>query len=285
MAEIVATLSVEEKYKKLIGASLGKESAYIKAKETVQDLVERSGMSERDRISIVANTIASVAAQMDAKAMDSALLWAKEERDGAYELAKTAADTVYVTAQTTKLTVDGTYVTAQTNKLDAETRNLRFTGWNIQAGTLRTYGDFTVVSNDTATIDNLSDEGTEWEKLEYTKTQAYATISKAYRDAGKITYTWSTGYGLSAVTASDEGLINANEGTSRRNTLAFDDNKHQHLLNGSSNMIGMIMNENPDALCAGDINIWRHTAARLLGYTTLTEIPSLTLPDGYCAAR
>jgi hypothetical protein len=93
MATITITneLDVAEKYETLVKQSLAGNSAYIRAKETIQELFQDGTITDTNRAEIVSNIIGSVTSSITTASMSTALQWASAEKDIALkklELAK-----------------------------------------------------------------------------------------------------------------------------------------------------------------------------------------------------
>lgn len=93
MADIDVTniLDVAEKYETLVKQSLSTNSAYIRAKETIQDLVDSGAIDEAQKAEIISNIVGGIINNITSSSMSTAMSWAKEEKDIALkklELAK-----------------------------------------------------------------------------------------------------------------------------------------------------------------------------------------------------
>ena len=93
MATISITndLNVADKYETLVKQSLDGNSAYIRAKETIQDLVNDGAIDESQKAEIISNIVGGVINNITSSSMSTALSWAQSEKDIALkklELAK-----------------------------------------------------------------------------------------------------------------------------------------------------------------------------------------------------
>jgi len=113
-------LDIKNTYKELMEVSLGEGSAYIRAKETVQDLVDSSDLNAREKANIIASTVSSVASAITERALDAAIKIGTENRDAAYTLTKLKEDTLLVKTQAEKLLQDKGLITEQKNKITAD---------------------------------------------------------------------------------------------------------------------------------------------------------------------
>ena len=116
----VPDLEVIDTYKELMAASTGQDSAYLKAKETLNDIISDNSMTGTEKSAIVAQTISAIATSITQSAMQTALAIAKENRDGKYALTKVMEDTKLVKEQTDKVAAENANLTAQHDKIQEE---------------------------------------------------------------------------------------------------------------------------------------------------------------------
>jgi len=93
MATIAITneLDVADKYETLVKQSLAGNSAYIRAKETIQDLVDSGAIDESQKAEIISNIVGGIINNITSSSMSTAMQWASAEKDIALkklELAK-----------------------------------------------------------------------------------------------------------------------------------------------------------------------------------------------------
>lgn len=75
------TLDVAEKYETLVRQSLSGTSAYIRAKETIQDLVDSGAIDESQKAEIISNIVGGVVNNITNSSLSTALEWAKTEKE------------------------------------------------------------------------------------------------------------------------------------------------------------------------------------------------------------
>lgn len=93
MATITVTndLDVAEKFDTLVRQALSGNSAYIRAKETVQELVDSGAIDESQKAEIISNIVGGVVNNINSSSMSTAMAWANAEKEVALkklELAK-----------------------------------------------------------------------------------------------------------------------------------------------------------------------------------------------------
>ena len=89
-----AELDVVEKQKQLVAEALGPDSAYIRMKENLIDMLERTEIKGTDRAKVIADTIAQMSIGITANAMSTGLQWAAKETENSFkkeEMSRTLA--------------------------------------------------------------------------------------------------------------------------------------------------------------------------------------------------
>lgn len=76
---IETSLDVICKQRALVQEALGGDSAYIRVKETLQEIYEKGNLTAGESARVVAETIANFNGQIEAASMNTALEWAKAE--------------------------------------------------------------------------------------------------------------------------------------------------------------------------------------------------------------
>lgn len=235
---LVGNIDITDTYKKLMAASIGEGSVYIKAKETLNDYyATSSGLTDSQRAMMLSQTIAEMAKSITAESMQMALKIETENRDAKYALTKLKEDTRYVTAQIAKVEKD--IELADTSKWVSTVA-----GWKAQAEIYRDYGiqgwevtESTKVIPETA----YADYGTKVETLKKAKVDTYATYANTYRQNGVVNYTTNEDGSFNTVTYDTHGLTYWQTGVAARQTQGFNDNMRQHIVNSSASMISMLL--------------------------------------------
>ena len=229
-----ATLAVSEKYKQLMQDTLSDESIYTRAKDTFAELYRDLDVSENEKIQIITNNIIQLTTSLSAQAMTSALAWAKEERDGAYTLAQTKAQTELVHAQK-ELTAQ------EICKAEKETALACANIEAIKAGTIRENGRVATYDADGCTPLTLHDEGLRYAQEKQLDAQKYQILADAFRKSGVVTV-GTDADGVEKGTAGDtDGYTIAQELFVERQIKSFEDSKRNHAANASSQMLGQLL--------------------------------------------
>lgn len=236
---LVGELDITDTYQKLMMASTGQDSVYLKAKETVSDVMgSMLGLSESDKAKILSDMVASIAKEITNSAMQMALKIETEKRDAPYALTKLKEDTRRTTAEIAKVEKD----------IEMADKNLwigTVTGWKVQAEAYRDYGVQTWNQLETTKVLGQAayvDYGTKVETLKKAKVDTYATYANTYRQNGKVNYTTNVDDGsFDTVTADNHGLTYWQTGVAARQSQGFNDNMRQHVVNSSASMISMLL--------------------------------------------
>lgn len=89
-----SAIDVVEKQRLLVQEALAPDGAYIRAKETLNDLLDRGGITEELRAKVIGETISQIAIGITANAMSTGLQWAAKETDNSFkkeEMSRTLA--------------------------------------------------------------------------------------------------------------------------------------------------------------------------------------------------
>ncbi len=73
---------VIDKYEKLMEATIAEGSLYMRTKETFYELFKDLDLDSEEKARMVSESMAQLAGSMSGASMQTALAWAKEERDG-----------------------------------------------------------------------------------------------------------------------------------------------------------------------------------------------------------
>ena len=260
---LVGDLDVISTYKELMEASTGQNSAYIRAKETLVDLLDKGELKDVDKATVIAQTITGIATGITTHAMDVAVKIATENRNSKYVLTKMREDTKLTTAQAAKIEEEILHI--------GTTKNIEtMQGWKLQAELHRDYGVIPTSIALTSPLlgDAYADYGTKVETLKKAKVDTYATYANSYRTNGKVNYTTNILTGqFDAVAGDGYGLTVAQTNVAIRQEKGFDDNMNQHVVNSSASLAGLLLSTDQAALvpqAAEVIGRWNSAADNLI---------------------
>lgn len=278
----VNNIDIIDTYKKLMAASTGQGSIYLRAKETLIDLVTKGQLSETDKAALISKHITDLSTGLSAQAMEMAFKIDKENRDAAYVLTKLREDTKLVTANIAKTEADTADV-ASNAKLKV------YSGWKTQA---ELYWDCGITAYTLSTTQDIIPElaynkefGIKRQTISKAQADLYTTLSTNYRQNGSLEITGTTSMfpnsnlpvGLNILqnmigvepTAAEYGLTYEQTKVAERQIQGFDDNMRQHVINSSASMISMLLaTEEAELATTADAEIlpvWMDAAQHLNG--------------------
>lgn len=275
----VNNIDIIDTYKKLMAASTGQGSIYLRAKETLIDLVTKGQLSETDKAALISKHITDLSIGLSAQAMEMAYKLDKENRDAPYTLTKLREDTKLVTANIAKVEAD---------VKDTEgNANLKvYSGWKTQAELYWDCGVTAYTLEPTvAIIPELAydkDFGIKRQTISKAQADVYATLATNYRQNGLLEIS-STGdvfpnntlpVGLhiaqeavgTTPTAAEYGLTYEQTLVAERQIKGFDDNMAQHVVNSSAGLITMLLATEEASLvdeATSAWTVWNAAATRL----------------------
>lgn len=242
---ITQDLDIINTYKKLMIASTGQGSIYLRAKETLIDFVDKGQLSETDKATLVSKHITDLSMGLSAQAMEMAYKLDKENRDAEYVLTKLKEDTRLVTAQVSKIEAD-------IENADADKDLKILAGWKAQGELYRDYGvhtwDYTLLPTILPT-GAYSAYGTKVETIKMSQANVYNGYATAYRQNGVVLPVIdSVGWLTSGTSADATGLNYWQTKVAERQEKGFDDNTRQHVANSSATMVSMLLSSEEAAL-------------------------------------
>lgn len=238
--EVLRELSPEviSVYKDLMEASTAQNSVYLKAKETLVQILTDANITGDEKGKIIAQTISAMVNGITAQSMDTALKIAKFERDDPYNLTRVKEETKAVTASVAKVEQD-------IENAKADNRLKVFQGWQIQGTIKRDLGiDAHDLSDETIMVPatEYHDEGIKYETIRQAQANTYGAYAGAYRTHGYVALNLNEdGTLASSTTGTVDGLTYWQTRVAERQEQGFDDNMRQHVVNSSATMISMLL--------------------------------------------
>jgi hypothetical protein len=247
MATITITdeLDVAAKYNTLVRQSLDGDSAYIRAKETIADLVSDGAIADSQKAEIISNIIGSISSTITTASMSTAMQWASAEKDVALkklELAK----------QLDVLDQEILTKAAQVSQLENATRLAK-------VESRRVYGVATFTGEDISAFDNTGKVAKDIEltAAQITKTTAEITlvdqkvqeshaavhkiVADTYVNYGNYGYTGLSATGITTVTANHgvyKTLSDTQQDIAVEQAKGYVYNAWSNALTGSASMLG-----------------------------------------------
>ena len=244
------TLKVSDKYSQLMRDSLADDSLYIRAKDTLQVIFTDLQLTEIEKGKLATEFVGQFSIDLSKHAMNTALTWATEERDGAYALAKLKADTENSLAQFEK-------IKSEICLVDAQAKSQCATTTATISSSIRENGKVLTFEADGCTPAQLDETGVKWHQARQAEADAYGRYADAFRQSGVVhigtDISDSTKKGLSG---DEDGhtyqkIINA-----ERLRISYEDSKRNNAANSSSTMIASLLSSE-SFVNEDDVQRWR----------------------------
>ena len=241
-------LKVSEKYKQLMQDSLSEDSLYIRAKDTFSVIFSDLQLTEKEKAQLVSEHVASMTTSLSGAAMQTALAWSKEERDGAYTLAKVKAETEVQLAQKELVAEQ---ICKMQKDVDLVCANITATISN----SYRENGMPTGYDADGCKPTGLDETGLKFHQTKQVEAATYQTFADAYRKSGIVQIGTDVQdnvvKGLSApIDKITAGYTNQQTLNAERQRQAYEDSKINHMLNSLGVVTGQLMSAEIDVLQA-----------------------------------
>lgn len=243
---VTSSLDVLEKYQILVTQSLGGESAYIRAKETIQDLVSTGSIDEAQKAQIISNIVSSVINNINSSSMSTAMSWSSAEKeielrklDLAKQLDILDQDTFLKTAQ-----VEQVSNTIRLAKVESR-RMYGIPVFDASNNVISLDSTGKVAKDIELTTAQITKTGSEDNLLVQKVQESHAAVHKIVADTyvnyGNYSYTGLTAGGLSTVTANHgvfKTLSNTQQDIAIEQAKGYTYNAWANALTGSASMLG-----------------------------------------------
>jgi len=291
-------LKVSEKYLQLMQDTLSDDGLYVRAKETLFQQFKDLQITEEVKAKIVAEFVSKFSIDMSAQAMNAAIAWAKEERDGGWALALAEAKANLTAAETAKIT----------EEIGVIEKDIALKCAQVEAtiaSSLRENGAVALYDSENQCKPLiLKNEGLKYYQTKQVQADSYRIAADTYRKSGVVDVgskrvlntAWvddgqgtdpdASGQpkyldevvmiGISGNTHKDHGELAGytaqQTANAERQRIAYEDSKVNHAANSSASMIGQMLSAEV-MLYDGDVEMWRSAVQRLLKPYTTTPIP------------
>jgi len=238
------TLDVSEKYIQLMQNSISEDSLYMRAKDTFKVVFDDLELTTKEKAQLVSEHVANMTTTLSGVSMQTALQWAKEERDGDFELAKIKAETKVALAQYEKIKSEICLTDTQTNKACADITAIISTSF-------RENGIPTAYDADGCKPTGLANEGLKYEQTKQVEAATYQIQADAYRKSGVVQIGTDTNDGVlkglsGGTTEITDGYTNQQTLNAERQRQAYEDSKINHMLNSLGVITGQLMSAEVD---------------------------------------
>ena len=280
---IETDLDVVSKQRLLVEEALGPDSVYIRMKETLIDLIDKSELKGTDRARVVGDTIAQMSASITANVMNTGLQWAEAEKRLA--LQKEELEKQLDILDQNKLLTANQVVTSLAD------RQLK------QAQLRREYG--TPSLDDSGNVIGLADDGKEYASIlnieadtankgiqgsvltaqkESTYAQTHKIVADTYVNHGVFSWTELSATGISNVSKTNTGYITLSDlqkEVSKEQAKGYTLNAWSNAATAGASMLGTLAGAEIESIPSTSwtemINLWK-IPTQNLGNTTLPNI-------------
>jgi len=244
-------LDVLNKYSAIVKESLGPDSVYIRAKETIGELFDDSDITSADKASAISNIVGNMVNGITNSSMSAALEWAKYEKEIALKKLEMDKQLAILDKESTLKQEQIDQIKLQNRLSEVESR--------------RMYGE-AVFDVQTGALLSISDEGKVWDEMELTKQKTinatsennliesklkeskaaiHKVVADTYINFGNFSYSFSdTDEGISTVTRLDKAETNRVSLSDTQQKIAIEQGKGYtynawaNALTGSASMVG-----------------------------------------------
>ena len=279
---VTSELDVLEKYQTLVKQSLGGESAYIRAKETVQELVDSGAIDDAQRAQVISTIVSSVVNNINSSSMSTAMSWANAEKE--VELKK-----LELAIQLDILTQEDLLKQAQIEQVNNTVRLAKVESRRMYGVPVFDGSDNIISLNETGkVVADIELTTTQILKVEAENllvaqkiTESHAAVHKIVADTyvnfGNYTYTGLTETGIGTITkqSSNKTLSDTQQGIAIEQAKGYTYNAWANALTGSASMLGTAIASELVDFTAGS------TGADLLStvLSTAQKLNSTTAPS------
>jgi len=244
---VPSELDVADKFAILVAQSLSGNSAYIRAKETIQEMVEKGDIDETQKAEIIASIVGSATNNINSTSMSTALAWASAEKEielKKLELAK-QLDILDQDALIKQAQVDQTNTAIRLSKI--ESKRIYGTAVFDVGGNITSLDSTGKVAKDMELTDEqIGKIGFENDLVQQKIKESYAAVHKIIADTyvnyGSYTYSGLTVGGVTGVTQSHSGTFKTLSDTQKdiaiEQAKGYTYNAWANALTGSASMLG-----------------------------------------------
>jgi hypothetical protein len=243
---VTKDLDVTDKYESLVKQSLSTNSAYIRAKETIEDLVQDGAIDESQKAEIISNIVGGIVNNITSNSLSTALSWAQAEKEielKKLELAKQLdiLDQEKLVKQAQIKQIDNTVRLAR-----VESKRINGTAIFDDDGNVSSLGTDGKIAKDMALTDvQITKVGKENTLIDQKVKESYAAVHKIIADTyvnyGNYNYTGLADNGITTVTKNHgdfKTLSDTQKDIAIEQAKGYTYNAWANALTGASSMLG-----------------------------------------------
>lgn len=239
------TLDVVSKYDTLVQQSLGGNSVYIRAKETVEELVANGVLTGAQKAEVLSSILSSMVTSITSASMSAAIQWANTEKEIEFKKLELAKQLDILDKDILLKDAQVNQVTNATRLAKVESRRMYgagvFTGEDLSSldSTGKVSADIVLTEAQTAKA------GTEDTLLSQKISESHAAVHKIVADTyvnyGNYSYTGLSAGGISSVTENHgafKTLSDTQKDIAIEQAKGYTYNAWANALTGSASMLG-----------------------------------------------
>lgn len=237
---------VISKFEKLTAQALSGESAYIRAKETLEELVASGALDEAKKAEVISSVVGNIAASITSAGMSTALQWATAEKEFALRKLQMEKE-LDILVQEDLLKQTQVAQLANTNRL-AKVESRRMYGVPVFDGndniisldnSGKVYTEMQLV--DAQRAKTAVEESLTTQKIAESQAAVHKIVADTYVNYGNYTYSAPTVTGITTITpqhGSYKTLSNTQQDIAIEQAKGYTYNAWANALTGSASMLG-----------------------------------------------
>lgn len=248
MATITVTndLDVAEKFETLVSQALSGNSAYIRAKETIQDLVDSGAIDESQKAEIISNIVGGIVNNINSSSMSTAMAWASAEKDVALKKLELAKQLDILDEEVLLKGAQVDQVTNAVKLAKVESKRVYGTAVFDVDGNVQSLANDGKVAKDialteTQTTKVASDKLLVDQKVRESYAAVHKIIADTYVNYGNYSYSLPSETGVGTVTktqTNDKSLSDVQKDIAVEQAKGYTYNAWANALTGASSMVG-----------------------------------------------
>lgn len=248
MATITITneLDVADKYEALVKQSLSGTSAYIRAKETIQELVDSGAIDEAQKAEVISSIIGSVVNNITSSSMSTAITWSQAEKEIALRKLELERQLDILTQENLLKEAQVSQVGNAIRLSKVESKRVYGTATFDAQGNIisldntgKVYSDIQLT--DANTSKTTVEEALTQQKITESQAAVHKIVADTYVNHGNYTYSAVTDTGITTVTPRHEEfktLSDAQKDIAIEQAKGYTYNAWANALTGSASMLG-----------------------------------------------
>lgn len=256
---ITNTYDVIAKYVALINESLGVDSVYIRTKETLDSLLASGSLSGTDKAKVIAEVLNGINTSLVNGAMNTALQWAKSEKDNEYAAAELAykldilAQEALVNENRAKqIAAEIMVETAQSMRMNGAATVDPVTGYTTAlSNDGKIYKDTLLI--DQQIINAQAELNVIKGKVRESQASVYKIVADTHANFGDASYTLSDDSCTALMSITSGTLAYEQIQIAKQQSKGYTYNAWANAVNAAATTVGMLISENTDPAAAASL--------------------------------